>query len=135
LLTGYGQESQHRRYQGGTIYNDAASDLIWVEKQIFLGANETVMEKTPFEQWLWDQYVSNVKHYHGDNGISSAEEYCHDCIEKGQMQSFSGLRSQHQNACTERAIQSCIWHKSLWFIQCFTGQIVGQITFLSGPLR
>ena len=43
LPTGYGRESQDRRFQGGTIYNDAASGLIWVENQVSLGANETVM--------------------------------------------------------------------------------------------
>ena len=32
----------------------AASGLIWVENQVSLGANETVMGKARFEQWLWD---------------------------------------------------------------------------------
>ena len=39
LPTGYGRESQDRRFQGGTIYNDAASGLIWVENQVSLGVN------------------------------------------------------------------------------------------------
>jgi len=52
LPTGYGLESQDRRFQGGTIYNDAASGLIWVENQVSLGANKTVMVKARFEQWL-----------------------------------------------------------------------------------
>ena len=69
------------------------------------GAIETVMGKARFEQWLWDQCVSEVKYYHGDNGISSAEEYHRDCDEKGQSQSFSGVGAQHQNARVERAIQ------------------------------
>jgi len=60
LPTGYGRESQDRRFQGGTIYNDAASGLIWVENQVSLGANETVMGKARFKQWLWDQCVSEV---------------------------------------------------------------------------
>jgi hypothetical protein len=95
LPTRYGQESQHRRYLGGTTYNDAASGLIWVENQISLGTNETVMGKAHFEQWLWDQCVSKVKHYHGDNSIFSAEECCCDSTEKGQTQSFSGVNAQH----------------------------------------
>jgi hypothetical protein len=69
------------------------------------GAIETVMGKARFEQWLWDQCVSKVKYYHGDNSIFSAEEYCRDCEEKGQSQSFSGVGAQHQNARAERAIQ------------------------------
>ena len=43
------------------------------------GAIKMVMGKARFEQWLWDQCVSEVKHYHGDNGIFSAEEYRCDC--------------------------------------------------------
>jgi hypothetical protein len=54
LLTGYGRESQDHRYQGGTIFNDAAPGLIWVKNQVSLGANETVMGKARFEQWLFD---------------------------------------------------------------------------------
>jgi hypothetical protein len=96
LPTKYGQESQDYRFQGGTIYNGAASGLMWVKNQISLGANETVMGKAHFEQLLWDQCVSKVKHYHGDNGIVAAEEYHCDCTEKGQMQSFSGIGAQHQ---------------------------------------
>jgi len=99
LQTGYGRKSQDRRFQGGTIYNDAASGLIWVENQVSLSANETVMGEARFEHWLWDQCVSEVKHYHGDNGIFSAEEYCCNCDEKGQSQSFSGVGAQHQK-CT-----------------------------------
>jgi len=77
----------------------------YIMTQHHAGAIETVMRKARFEQWLWDQCVSEVKHYHGDNGISSAEEYRRDCDEKGQRQSFSGVGAQHQNARVERAIQ------------------------------
>ena len=62
-----------------------------------LGANETVMGKARFEQWLWDMAYAEVKHYHGDNGFFSAEEYHQECINKGQTQSFSGVGAQHQN--------------------------------------
>jgi len=109
LPTGYRRESQNRHFQGSTIYNDAASGLIWVENQVSLGANITVMGKACFEQWLCDQCVFKVKHYHGDNGIFSAEEYRCDCDEKGKSQSFSGVGAQHQNARAERAIQTIMY--------------------------
>jgi transposase InsO family protein len=83
--------------------------LIWVENQVSLGANETVMGKARFEQWLYDQCICEVKHYHGDNGIFSAEEFRHDCEEKRQSQSFSGFGAQHQNARAERAIQTIMY--------------------------
>ena len=41
----YGRERRENRFHGGTIYNDAASGLIWVENQVSLGANETVLGK------------------------------------------------------------------------------------------
>jgi hypothetical protein len=53
------------------------------------------MGKSCFEQWLWDMANTEVKHYHGDNGIFSAEEYRLECKEKGQRQSFSGVGAQH----------------------------------------
>ncbi len=52
LTDGFGREGSSCRFNGGTIYNDAASGLIWVESQVSLGANETVMGKEQFEQWL-----------------------------------------------------------------------------------
>jgi hypothetical protein len=109
LPDGYGRESADRRFQGGTIYNDAASGLIWVENQVLLGANETVMGKSCFEQWLWDMAYAKVKRYHGDNGIFSAEEYCQECLDKRQTQSFSGVGAQHQNARAQRVIQTIMY--------------------------
>jgi hypothetical protein len=37
LPEGYGRKSADRHFQGGTIYIDAASGLIWVENQVSLG--------------------------------------------------------------------------------------------------
>jgi hypothetical protein len=91
------------------IYDDAALGLIWVENQVSLGANETVMCKACFEQWLWDMAYAKVKHYHGDDGIFSAEEYCQECMDKGQSQSFSGVGAQNQNARAKRAIQTIMY--------------------------
>jgi hypothetical protein len=98
LPEGYGHESTDQSFQGGIIYNDAASGLIWVENQVLLGTNEMVMGKSCFEQWLWDMAYAEVKHYHGNNGVFSEEEYCQECLDKWQTQSFSGVRVQHQNA-------------------------------------
>ncbi len=55
------------------------------------GAIETVMGKARFEQWLWDQCVSEDKHYHGDNGISSAEEYQSIVTRKDKVNLSQGL--------------------------------------------
>ena len=65
---------------------DAASGLIWVENQVSLGANETIMGRERFEQWIYDHAFVEIKHYHGDNGIFSSEEYRDDCTDKMQSQ-------------------------------------------------
>jgi hypothetical protein len=123
LPTRYGRESQDCCFQGGTIFNDAASGLIWVENQVSLGANKMVMGKARFEQWLfdqcvfevkhyqwlYDQCVCKVKHYHGDNSIIFAEEFWRDCVEKRQSQLFSGIGTQHQNARAEHAIRTIMY--------------------------
>jgi hypothetical protein len=82
------------------------------------------MGKRHFEQWLYDQCVCEVKHYHGDNGIFSAEEFWRDCEEKRQSQSFSGISAQHQNAHAEHAIHTIMYmawtfmvHASLHWIE------------------
>ena len=82
LPGGYGREGRNGRFTGGTINNDAASGLIWVENQVSLGASETIMGKERFEQWLYDTACVEVKHFHGNNGIFSSEEYRLECSEK-----------------------------------------------------
>ncbi len=109
LPTRYGRESQDCCFQGGTIFNDASAGLIWVENQVSLGANKTIMGKARFKQWLNDQCICEVKHYHGDNGIFSTEEVQRDCEEKQQSQLFSGVGPQHQNARAERVIQTIMY--------------------------
>ncbi len=90
-------------------YNDAASGLIWVENQVSLGASETIMGKERFEQWLYDIACVEVKHFHGDNGIFSSEEYRLECSEEKQSQSFLGVGAQHQNSKAEQAIQTIMY--------------------------
>ena len=55
LPTGYGRERHNNRFHGDTIYNYAASGLIWIENQVSLGANETVLGKSRSEERLWEQ--------------------------------------------------------------------------------
>ena len=50
LPTDYGRESSGLLFQGGNIYNDAASFLIWVENKVSLGSNDTLMDKSRFEK-------------------------------------------------------------------------------------
>ena len=109
LPTGYGRERPENRYHGGTIFNDAATGIIWVENQISLGAGETIMSKHSFEQWLYELACVEVKRYHSDNGVFVADEFREDCKDKQQKQSFSGVGAKHQNARAERSIQTIMY--------------------------
>ena len=106
LFTGYGREAQHNRFQGGTIFNDAASGAIRVEHQVSLGAGETICAKERFEEWLYEQCCAEVKRYHSDNGVFTAAEFREDCDSKLQQQTFSGVGAKHQNGRAERSIQT-----------------------------
>ena len=67
------------------------------------------MGKLRFEQWLYNTACVEVKHFHGNNGIISSEEYRLECFEKKQLQSLSGVRAQHQNSKAELAIQTIMY--------------------------
>jgi hypothetical protein len=109
LPSSYGCEGCNGRFHSGTIYNNAASGLIWVENQVSLGASEIIMGKERFEQWLYNIACIEVKHFHGNNGIFSLKEYHLECSEKKQLQSFSGVGAQHQNSKAEQAIQTIMY--------------------------
>lgn len=109
LLEGFGREGANNRYHGGTIFNDAATGILWIENQVSLGAGETIMAKEAFEQWLREVACVEIKHLHSDNGVFTAEEFQADCKDKDQSQSFSGVGAQFQNAKAERAIQTIMW--------------------------
>ena len=98
-------------FHGGTIFWDAASKIIHIKNQVSLGAGETLASKVSFEQWpwLWEILVARLKHYHSNNGIFASAEFLKKCKEDYQMQSFSGVGAQHQNAEAERSIQMVMY--------------------------
>ena len=101
LQTGYRWEGDNNRFHGGTILNDAATDAIWVENQVFLGAGETIMAKTCFEEWLWHLACAEIKHIHSDNGVFYTDVFHANYVEKYQSQSFSGVGAHYQSAHAE----------------------------------
>jgi hypothetical protein len=105
LISGNRREAQHKRFHGGTIFNDAASGVIWVEHQVSLGAGETICAKERFEQWLYELSCMEVTRYHSDNGVFTAAEFQEDCKLKHQQQTYSGGGAKHQHGCAEQLIQ------------------------------
>ena len=104
MLSGLGCENAHDKLHGGTIIQDAATGIIWVECQVSLGASETVMSKIRFEEWLWEMAAAEISHLHSGDGIFTADMCCADCKMKNQTQSFSGVGAKHQNVMAERVI-------------------------------
>ena len=94
----FGRERHNNRFHSGTIYNNAASGLIWVENQVSLGVKETIVGKDYSKQCLWYQSVVEVSHYHSDNVIFVRGSYRKDCEGTGQTQSFYVVGAQHQNS-------------------------------------
>ena len=50
LLSGFGCENVHDKLYGGTLFQDAATGIIWVKCQVSLGAGKTIMTKMHFEE-------------------------------------------------------------------------------------
>ena len=100
----YGREKKENQYNGGTIYVDHATGLIFVYNQVSLRAGETLVGKALFEKYArWCGI--EIKHIHGDNGVFASKEFRTDCEHKGQTFDFSGTGAHHQNSVAERAIQ------------------------------
>jgi hypothetical protein len=136
VLTRYGHESQNCRFQGGSIFNDDASGLFWVENQVSLDAKELVMCKARFKQWLYNQCVCKVIHYHDAHGIFSAEEFLArllgETIESILLQCW--CPKTRMLALNKLFNASCIWHKLSWFMPPFIGQNKIKMISISVPL-
>ena len=136
LPTGYGREGPDSRYHGGTIFHDAATDIIHVENQVSLNAGETVWSKKKFEQWIDELAQVEVEHYWSDNGVFTAEEFREACAEEDQTQSFSGVGAQHQNAMAERAIQTIMYMARTFMLHvALHWSKYGSIIYLCGRLQ
>mgnify|MGYP006201736631 CR=1 FL=1 len=109
--------------------------MIHVKNQVSLGAGETLASKVSFEQWLWEISMARVKHYHSDNGIFASAEFREQCKEDSQMQSFSGVGAQHQNAEAERSIQTVMYMaRCSWYMWLCIGVRISQMISLFGLL-
>jgi hypothetical protein len=113
-LDGFGRDGPERSLHGGTLYTDAASNFVYVECQTSMGAGETVMGKTRFEQMCWNLAGVTIKNFHSNNGVYDASMFRDDCISKDHSQTFSGVGAKHQNAVAERNIQTiCYWARHM----------------------
>ena len=95
LKSGYGREASHNCFHGGTIFQDAASNLVRVQPQVSNGAGEAAIGKSSFEGWIWNLAGVLDKEHHSDNGIFISDHFRADCRQKKQTQLFSGVGAKH----------------------------------------
>ena len=100
-----GKEAKSKKYTGGIIFYDHASQNVFVRHQVSLRVGETLNKKHEFEGYCKERGVS-VKKYHTDNMPFNAQEFQDDCRLQNQQLEFSGVGAHHQNAVAERSIRT-----------------------------
>jgi Integrase core domain. len=101
----YGKENTEERYIGGTLFIDEASQFIYIQNQVSLGATETIRAKHKFER-LAQRHGIKIKSYRGDNGVYKTKAFKDDLELFKQTMIHSGVGAHHQNGVAERAIRT-----------------------------
>jgi len=105
LPTSKGQESPLDMYCGGTLFYDAASQLIQIVHQVSLGGTDMINAKQQFEREAMQCGVT-VEAYHTDNGIFTRQQFRDLLLDANQGHQVSGVGAHHQNGLAERAIKT-----------------------------
>ena len=100
-----GKESQTERFNGGTIFVDHATTLMYLRHQVALTAGETLRSKLEFEQFA-ETFGVKIKHYRADNVPFGSHAFQQNISDNQQTMDFSGTGAHHQNGVAERAIQT-----------------------------
>jgi hypothetical protein len=107
LFSSHGQEPDHEKYCGGSIYIDHALGLLYVAHQASLGASDTIKSTKMFERMALEHGVT-IAGYHGDNGIFTAQQFEAHLILQGQTLKLSGIGAHHQDGVAEQAIGTVV---------------------------
>ena len=103
----FGKFAARKKFVGGTVFVDAASNFISIHHQEGLTAAETIQSKQKFEQDSINAGVS-VDAYHTDNGIYKSIDFLHALSTNSQKIAFSGVDAQFQNGIAENAIKTVV---------------------------
>ena len=103
-FTSKGKGSSALKFEGGTLFYDAASSYIFCNHQVGLTAYETLESKMKFEREAMTSGVQ-VQAYHTDNGVFTSKEFMKELAEKGQGLTLSGVSAQFQNGAAENGIK------------------------------
>ncbi len=113
-----GRGLMHQQLCGGTLFIDHASGRIFVEHQVSLSADDTIVSKRLVEQEALQCGVS-IREFHTDNGIFSSKAFEEELRTQHQRQLFSGVGAHHQNGKAERAIQTVQNMARSMLMHCF----------------
>eukprot|EP00978_Attheya_sp_CCMP212_P003689 scaffold7769_cov53-Attheya_sp.AAC.4 len=101
LANTFGKEKEKMRYNGGTIYVDHATKLIYITNQVSLRTDETICGKEKFEKHA-REYGIKIQMYHADNGVFVSEDYKTHCTNRDQSLYYSGVGAHHQRMQSPR---------------------------------
>ena len=101
----YGKEKKDDQYNGGTLFIDHASSMVFIQHQVSLRTGETLQAKHKFEQ-LAREYGVTIQAYHADNSPFGNADFVRSIEDNGQTIKFSGVGAHHQNGIAERTIKT-----------------------------
>jgi hypothetical protein len=100
-----GKEAKSKKYTGGTLFIDHATQYIHCRHQVSLRVGETLKAKNDFERFAKES-GRTIKNNHADNAPFRVAEFVQDCTNKGQTIDYSGVGAHHQNGVAERSIRT-----------------------------
>ena len=101
----YGKEKKDDQYNGGTLFIDHSSSMVFIQHQVSLRTGETLQAKHKFEQLAREHGVT-IKSYHADNSTFGNADFVCSIEDNGQAIKFSGIGAHHQNGVKERTIKT-----------------------------
>ena len=100
-----GKEKARTQYQGGTIFVDHATQLIYVAHQVSMDSRTTIQSKRKYEKYC-KSMGHEVKSYRADNQPFDSQSFRNEVENSNQTLDFSGVGAHHQNGVAERSIQT-----------------------------
>ena len=94
-----------QKFNGGTVFTDHASGLIFNHHQVPLRTGETLVGKRLLEREAVQHGIS-IKGFLTDNGVFTSKESTEDLERKQQTIKFSGVGAHHQNGVAERTVKT-----------------------------
>ena len=101
----YGKEKTDDQYNGGTLFVDHASSMVFVQHQVSVRTGETLQAKHKFEQLAREHGVT-IKGYNADNSPFGNSDVVHSIKDKDQLIKFSEIGAHHQNGVAEHTIKT-----------------------------